>query len=212
VAQRTGALVTPTLPFGYAEYHTDFPGTLSLSNDTYVRVLTELVNRLVQYGATHILFINGHGGNAFALSQIGLKLRDRNVVAGMVQWWDITGRLRPHWGFGHGDLTETSLMLSLTPNLVQMSEAAPSGEIAPVPQLVPITPWDFVWEQGVVHVYLRTRDISPRGALKEESGKPPAGASRAFGEEIVNLVSDYLCRFVEIFRTIRLPARSEGEV
>jgi len=65
--RRTGALVTPTLPFGYAEYHTDFAGTLSLSNETYTRVLIELVDRLVRYGATHILFVNGHGGNAFAL-------------------------------------------------------------------------------------------------------------------------------------------------
>ncbi len=212
LAERTGALVTPTLPFGYAEYHTDFPGTLTLSNETYIRVLTELVNTLVQYGATHILFINGHGGNAFALSQVGLMLRGRGVVAGMVQWWDITGKLRPEWGFGHGDFTETSLMLALTPSLVQMSEAAPSQETAPVPHLVPVTPWDFLWEHGVVHVYLRTRDISARGSLKEESGKPPQGANREFGDEIVNLVTDYLCRFMEVFRTIRLPSRTEADV
>ncbi|HXX39231.1 MAG TPA: creatininase family protein [bacterium] len=210
VGRRTGALVTPTLPFGYAEYHTDFAGTLSLSNETYTRVLIELVDRLVRYGATHILFVNGHGGNAFALSQVGLHLRELGVVVGMVQWWDITGKLRPEWGFGHGDLTETSLMLALTPDLVDMSAATAPQETAPAPQLIPVTPWDFVWENGVVHVYLRTQDVSARGDLKEESGKPPQAATRAFGDEIVALVIDYLCGFVELFRTIRLrpgPAR-----
>jgi len=137
-------------------------------------------------------------------SQVGLHLRERGVVVGMVQWWDITGKLRPEWGFGHGDLTETSLMLSLTPDLVDMSAATAPQETAPAPQLIPVTPWDFVWENGVVHVYLRTHDVSARGDLKEESGKPPQAATREFGDEIVALVIDYLCRFVEFFRTIRL--------
>src|SRR5512145_3018845 len=42
VAARVPCVVTPALPFGYAPYHADFPGTLWLSRETLTRVVDEV--------------------------------------------------------------------------------------------------------------------------------------------------------------------------
>src|SRR3954454_13005620 len=45
-------IVTPALPFGSSDHHFVFGGTLSLSTETYYRVLRELVESLVTDGFT----------------------------------------------------------------------------------------------------------------------------------------------------------------
>src|ERR1700722_8423347 len=57
------AIVTPTLPFGSSHHHFIFGATLSLSTETYYRVLCELIESLVTDGFTRIFLVNGHGGN-----------------------------------------------------------------------------------------------------------------------------------------------------
>src|SRR5690349_5291821 len=56
-------LVTPTLPFGSSHHHLPFGGTLSLSTETYYRVLVDLLESLIVGGFRRIFVLNGHGGN-----------------------------------------------------------------------------------------------------------------------------------------------------
>jgi creatinine amidohydrolase len=119
-------IVTPTLPFGSSHHHFIFGATLSLSTETYFRVLCELVESLITDGFTRIFLVNGHGGN-HELAQ--LAARDMalqhpvRVAAGSywtVAWSDLVaagahrGRRMP----GHAGDFESSLMLSLRPELV----------------------------------------------------------------------------------------------
>ncbi len=77
LGERANVIVTPTLPIGYAKYHTVFPGTLSVSQETLTHMLIEICQDLLKYGTTHILFVDGHGGNLPALAQVGAWLRER---------------------------------------------------------------------------------------------------------------------------------------
>ena len=79
VGERANVIVTPTIPVGYAQYHAVFPGTLSFSEETLARAYIELCQNLLRYGATHIFFMNGHGGNMTALRRCGEWLRERSV-------------------------------------------------------------------------------------------------------------------------------------
>src|SRR5258708_25261880 len=63
-------IVTPALPFGSSDHHLIFGGTLSLSTETYFRVLRELLESLVTDGFTRIFLVNGHGGN-YEMAQFG---------------------------------------------------------------------------------------------------------------------------------------------
>jgi hypothetical protein len=85
-------VVAPTLPFGSSHHHFVFGATLSLSTETYYRVLYELCESLVTDGFKRIFLLNGHGGNhelaELAVRDIVLK---HPVRAAAGSYWRIAG-------------------------------------------------------------------------------------------------------------------------
>ena len=47
VAKETGSLVSPSLPVGYSEWFCEFPGTVSLTMETFTQVLREYLSSLI---------------------------------------------------------------------------------------------------------------------------------------------------------------------
>jgi creatinine amidohydrolase len=120
-------LVAPTLPFGCSQHHLPFGGTMSLSTDTYYRVVSGVVESLILSGFRRIFILNGHGGNQELIQLVArdLALKYRSCLAAASYWvlaWDalieqkahMTGRLP-----GHAGAFETSQMMSLRPDLVR---------------------------------------------------------------------------------------------
>jgi creatinine amidohydrolase len=62
-AQPLGVPVLPALPYGIAPYFAAYPGSPSLSAETYGSVLRELIDALHGQGFCRFLLVNGHGGN-----------------------------------------------------------------------------------------------------------------------------------------------------
>jgi creatinine amidohydrolase len=119
-------IVTPALPFGSSDHHFVFGGTISLSTETYYRVLRDVISSLVTDGFTRIFLVNGHGGNhelaQLAARDIALQQPVR-VAAG--SYWGIAWQAlievdahRGRWLPGHAGDFETSIMLSLRPDIV----------------------------------------------------------------------------------------------
>src|SRR5690349_11710501 len=118
--------VAPALPFGSSDHHLIFGATLSLRTETYYRVLTDLLRSLVTDGFRRVFLLNGHGGNhelaELAARDIALELPIR--IAAASYWtiaWDALIDLQAHRGCrlpGHAGIFETSMMLSLRPELV----------------------------------------------------------------------------------------------
>ena len=81
-ATREGVLVAPPLNFGVSPHFMDFPGTLSLSEETFHHVLYELVMGLVAHGFRRVLILNGHGGNTCppALAALQDDVDDLHIV------------------------------------------------------------------------------------------------------------------------------------
>ena len=140
-------VVTPALPFGSSDHHFVFGGTLSLSTETYYRVLRDLVESLVTDGFTRIFLVNGHGGN-HELAQLAARdvaLKHPVRVAAGSYWtiaWKALVEAEAHRGRrlpGHAGDFETSIMLSLRPELVpevrphrdHIGDSDPSGFEAP---------------------------------------------------------------------------------
>jgi len=65
-AEPTGVPVFPVLSYGITPYFMAFPGTVTLSQGTYERVLSEVFGALYTHGFRRFLVVNGHGGNAVA--------------------------------------------------------------------------------------------------------------------------------------------------
>jgi creatinine amidohydrolase len=87
-AERENVLVAPPLNYGVSSYFAAFPGTISLSVETFNRVVCEVVTELHRQGFKRVLVLNGHGGNSgmeAALRELINKLPGLRIV--IHNWW-----------------------------------------------------------------------------------------------------------------------------
>ena len=119
----------PTLPFTKSNEHAWSQGTMWLSATTLLAVIDDIARCVAQMGAGKLVFLNGHGGNSALL---GVANRDVRLRHGLQTFLahpsvpaDQGGASPPsELGMGiHGGTDETSVMLHLAPELVDMSVA-----------------------------------------------------------------------------------------
>jgi creatinine amidohydrolase len=141
VAEAIPIVVTPTLAFGFSAHHMDFPGTLSLRMPTYLAVLTDLCECLIHHGFRKLLLLNGHGGNHEAIQVVVRQLMERHqIVAGAATYWTVAraalaaAAVEAVGGApGHAAGFETSCMLALHPELVNLERLPSDDQSRPRP-------------------------------------------------------------------------------
>lgn len=125
----TNAWLLPTLPFTKSNEHAWAAGTMWLSATTMMAVIDDIGRCVASTPAKKIMFINGHGGNSALMAMMNRELRLKYGLQ--------TFLAHPHMpadqggssaeselGMGvHGGVDETSVMLHLRPDLVDMSLA-----------------------------------------------------------------------------------------
>jgi creatinine amidohydrolase len=122
-------LVLPALPVGKSDEHLAFPGTLTLSYETLGKVWHEMAESVHRAGCRRIIFFNSHGGQPQLIDIVCRELRVHlNMVAVACSWYDVTAMTdlfdahELRYGI-HGGAVETSMMLHLHPELVNMARA-----------------------------------------------------------------------------------------
>lgn len=213
VCDMSSVVVTPTIPIGYADYHSDFPGTLSLSEETLTKVYQEVCSYLIRYGITHIVFINGHGGNIGSINSTMSFLRAQEILAATIMWYEVSGELNEDWRqIGHGDFIETSLLLAINEENVNLDVAEVPERKNLSKELVLDDIHNCKFKGAPVHVGLRTRDYTDTGDMIEygqspgaDHSVPPTEASKEKGEAIIQGVSEYISDFIEEFKDTSLP-------
>jgi creatinine amidohydrolase len=128
------AIFLPLLWAGASDHHMGLPGPISVSNDTYTRLLYDMVESLIHHGFRRIVLFNSHGGNGGpannAIYQLQLKHSDLpNLWLVLVSWFQIAGQQiaeieslqQKH--VSHACELETSMILHLYPDLVKMEDA-----------------------------------------------------------------------------------------
>jgi creatinine amidohydrolase len=119
----------PILPFGKSDEHGNFKGTLTLSANTMINIIVEIGESLAKSGIKKLIIANSHGGNVSLMDIAALELRKRfNMLIVQLSWHRLgypEGLFSAHeQKFGiHGGEIETSQMLHLRPNLVDMTKA-----------------------------------------------------------------------------------------
>jgi creatinine amidohydrolase len=92
----TDTLVVPALPFGGRDFFGSVPGGISLSQETLRPVLRDMTNCLLRHGASRLIVVNGHGGNAQAIHDVTQEiLLERDILVPNFQLWRIAGGLLP---------------------------------------------------------------------------------------------------------------------
>ena len=134
LAHERGAAVAvlPTIPFGNNEQQLDQACTISITTPTAIAILNDVARSLVRQHIDRLVILNAHGGNQFqplvrdVQSQHGLLV----VVANFYEMAPEVKRAVFDAPGDHADELETSLLLHLCPELVELSQAGP-GERVP---------------------------------------------------------------------------------
>ena len=129
VAEKTGALIAPTIEAGESSALEAFSCTFPLPRKILEDYLEFLVSKLIADGAKKLLFINGHAGNVDTVSYVVKKHLKDGIKACQIDWWRFTqarcaGILDFKGAMAHGHASEcgTSVMLYLYPELVDRDE------------------------------------------------------------------------------------------
>lgn len=178
-------LVLPPVPYGMSQHYAQFPLTISLQAETLILVIKDIIRSLVKHGIEKIFILNGHDGN---IAPIEIAAREAKVenpnlkIAVLEAWWVTAGKLLPPntfevWnGLGHGGEGETSIMLALHPELVDMQHA--KG----------VVPRDLPEEIQIKWLF---HELTPYGATGD-----PTKATKAKGEQMVEALVNYIVNFL----------------
>jgi creatinine amidohydrolase len=125
VAPRVGAVVMPAIVYGVSYEHSPMFHA-SVQGSTLAAMVYDICASLAGYGFSEVILLNGHHGNIDALKEAEQNLRGR-IPAGtsvhFLHYWramDVP--------LGHAGDTETSLVLAIAPELVDMRKALPGAK------------------------------------------------------------------------------------
>lgn len=129
-------LFLPTQAVGFSPEHSAFAGTLTLKAETIIRLWTDIAESVAATGIKKLVLFNAHGGQVGLLDVVARDVRARlGLMVYSVNWFNLPlvdaqgndvnalfGAHEHRFGIHAGDM-ETSMMLALQPENVQMQRA-----------------------------------------------------------------------------------------
>jgi creatinine amidohydrolase len=195
-AQRP-VIVAPVLSFGSSHHHLPRPGTLSMTSPTLAAVLVDLLRSAAVTGYRRMFVLNGHGGNEDIARQ---AIRDvalaEDVTTGCAGYWslawDAVIAAAERHGVapvpGHAGSFETSIVLSLWPELVADRPSRPGR-----PGRHPVVPGHPL--AGLV--VEKHHWVERIGWFTDDPSAASAEAGRAMLDVLVEGCAQALSRFID---------------
>jgi creatinine amidohydrolase len=162
----TPCLVLPMQAVGKSVEHSAFPGSLTLSYETLARVWYEIGESVHRAGCRKIIIVNSHGGQPQVVEVVVRELRVRLGMFAVSSWINVGVDFAELFDADevahgiHGGEIETSIMLHLHPELVDMAKAdnfvSNSGAIA--------AKYELLRSEGPIGFGWQTQDLQPSGA------------------------------------------------
>jgi len=147
LADRVDALIWPTLTYGTYPAFVAYAGSISLSAQTFQAMVTEIVDALLGFGAARVVILDTGLSTiapveaAIAKTRAPALIRHVKLFAG--PRFDKTVAEIQQQPYGtHADEIETSLMLAIAPELVDMARAKPMPFSPAGPARGPLSPDD----------------------------------------------------------------------
>ncbi|HYK71617.1 MAG TPA: creatininase family protein [Pseudoneobacillus sp.] len=159
VAEKTGAFVLPTMPYGQVWSLKNFPGSINISNESLISFLVDMGVSLYEQGFRVFVMINGHLGNAVALKEAARKLYSQFTDFKILYLFypgvkKVTEEVREtksaHASYFHACEIETSYMLYLAEEYVDMSRAITDIPNIPMSADATPTPWEEFTSSAVL--------------------------------------------------------------
>jgi creatinine amidohydrolase len=136
VADKLDAFVAPTVRIGCSEHHLAFPGTLSVSEQTFHGIVADIVRSLARGGFRRVVLLPTHGGNfaplAAAIDKLGpvdgieiKALTDLGALFAIAQLGLDEHGVPLSEGGLHAGEWETSMLMTIHPDLVRPERGEP---------------------------------------------------------------------------------------
>ena len=150
IARKLGnALVAPIVAFvpegniDPPSIHMKYPGTISLTEDTYERLLIDICSSFKTHGFTNIVLIGDSGGNQIGMKAVAAKLNAKWAggktsvyfiseyynYPDTTKWLEKQGIKEEDEGL-HDDYTITAIMMTVDPTTVRMKQRIAAGKFS----------------------------------------------------------------------------------
>ncbi|WP_221567781.1 creatininase family protein [Alkalihalobacillus sp. TS-13] len=200
VAEKLGdALVAPVIRPGLSEHHIPMAGSLTLRPEVYRGIIEDYVTSYKKHGFKKVIIFSSHGGNFTENEKIVKNLQEIHPemqfssALSLMELMELMARFEKKYGLvegscGHGGAMETSVMLHIAPDQVDMDKATP-GYIGPMTEDV----LNKLFENGIV-------GLTEVGILGD-----PRQATAEWGEYFLELFSDEIVKAVQkdFYRVVR---------
>ncbi len=180
----------PPVCYGKSNEHIGFPGTLSVSAQTFLAVVRDLGASIAAAGFKKVVLYNTHGGNS---SLVDVLARDLRAEFGLRSFslfgsggaiFDGVCAQERTYGFHAGEI-ETAFLLHATPELVRSDEYT-SNYIARVDRPELLKP-----EGSSANFAWLTKDIAPSGVMGDPSPATAANGER-WSDEAAQRIAEIL--------------------
>lgn len=180
----------PAQSLGFSPEHEAFPGTLSLSANLMFQLVIEVGQQLATMGVRRLLLFNAHGGQIGLLHVAARQLRAQCPAMAVLPCflWSGVGALKDllpeserEVGL-HAGLAETSLMLSMAPELVGLERPVDGDHYTPGLSTTPPMGWSL---EGHAPCAWLTDDFSESGVIGD-SREANAALGKALEQALVD--------------------------
>ena len=182
-------VIFPVLPFGAANEHKGFPGTITIETSTYMLFVKDVLNSIVAAGFKKILVISTHGGNDLIARVIQAdfnyvnKTKVEYIFA--FEGQEIEEKTIELFGGSemHAGSSENSIIAALFPKAVSFMGIKVNKKFAPN-------------REGAFTLF-PTREMTDIGILNYSS-KLEVDPKK--GRELFDFIADKLCQRIEAIR------------
>ncbi len=196
VAERIDGLVLPGGPLGVTPMHAPFEGTITLTPETYMRLIVETCAATARHGAKYLLIVNWHEGNSASLALAADSLhRDHGMTVLTAQACYVAADLfgEECGGLTHGGEIEALAILAHRPDLVHLERVDYSSDHTHGQKMD-----NLRRTRSYQPVLTDIRSIAPTGWYGD-----PRGATVEKGHRMLNEIADAIAKEAsEIFRQL----------
>jgi creatinine amidohydrolase len=180
----------PPVCYGKSNEHLGFPGTLSVSAQTFLAVVHDLGESIASAGFHKLVLYNTHGGNTALVDVLARDLRAEfglrtfSLLGSPGAKFEGVSAQERAYGFHAGEI-ETAFLLHAAPTLVH-PEKFMANYIACVDHPEPLKP-----EGSSANFAWLTRDVAPSGVLGD-----PTPATAEHGEQWSNEAAERIAELL----------------
>ena len=135
VIKKVPVVVLPTLQYGYYPSFLEYPGSVSLKEETFKQVVIDICKSMNGYGIKKFYIINTGISTLKPLKSAAAELEQQGIILRFLNLLEVEKKHYPELlqqeGGTHADEGETSIMLHMYPEVVDMNKVVKDYDSRP---------------------------------------------------------------------------------